>query len=488
MAINAKDPDTAPCPGKTGRFDDTRLERIHTAGLQLIEQVGLSVGSEKLLALCKTRGLKTVGPQVCFTPKQVETALATVPDRFVLHARNPRHSVTFSLEESILGLGRSAAFVMTPDGCRRPATAQDFISFLKLGQQLPAIQMMGNLVTPSDLPADRVFSFMMAAQIHYTDKPYILLHPADLELLCAAFGIARNALGDACDRGQAYGQSTVNTISPLELGGEQGDLLLAMAEHGIPICLSPSPAMGSSSPCTVAGTLAINHSEVLAGLTLCQMIRPGLPVLYGTLPGGSDMRTMGATYGSAEARLLETGAARLAKGLGLLTRGNVGLTESFDCDFQAGAEAMFNFVTALQNKINYLPGCGILASFAAASKEKLLLDAELAATARRFMRPWSATDADIAEAVIALAGPRGSFLTHPHTLARCRTEIHHPKLLCRSSYDNWVGQNLVQRATAEANRLIESYAPPLMDADLEQVLERHLSFDNRISHVPIKNP
>jgi len=459
-----------------GAPDDARLARIHEASLTLLEATGFQVGSADLLSRCRTRGLRVDGNRIFFSARQVETALASVPRRFRLLARNPAHSLDFEPQQSFIGLGRSAAFVMAPDGGRRLAGGQDCIDLIKLGQTLDAIQLLGNPVTPADIPVERVNAFMIAAQMRYSDKPCHLLHPSDLTVLCAGFGIEPRELSAACDRGEAYAHTTVNTISPLALSPEQGELLAAMAANGIPINIAPAPAMGSSSPCTIAGTLVVNNTEVLAILVIAQLIRPGLPVLYGVFPSGTDMRSMGATYGSPEARILEASAVGLARHYGLLTRGNVALNDAFDCDFQAGAEAMLNFAEAFRNRITYLPGCGLLASFAGASRAKLVLDAELAAYALRLHRPWSAGEDELALALISEVGPRGTFLTQPHTLARCRSELHHPSLFCRSSYEKWrEGESLVGKADERADQLLKDYAAPALEPEAQRALDRCLS-------------
>lgn len=451
---------------------DPRLERIHEASLTLLEKTGIQTGSSTLLSCCRENGLRTDGDRVFFSPPQVEAALALVPDRFRLLARNPSRSLDYAPGKSFVGMGRSAAFVSKVNGERYQATSQDFIDFMKLGQQLDEIHLVGNLVTPADIAPEQVNPFMMAAQIRYSDKPYHLLHASDLPLLCLAFGLESSELAGAIERREVYAHTTVNTISPLAISSEQAEHLVVMAEHGIAINISPAPAMGSSSPCTVAGTLTVNNAEILAVLVISQLLRPGLPVLYGVFPAGTDMRSMGATYGSAEARLLEQGAVQLARRYGLLTRGNVGLNDSHDCDFQAGAEAMLNFSESLRNEINYLPGCGLLASFAGASKAKLVLDAELAATLRRLHRPWTATDDDLALDLISQVGPRGSFITRPHTYSRCRTELFHPQVFCRSSYEKWrEGERLVERAEQRAERVIAEYLNPPLAKEVEERLE-----------------
>lgn len=456
---------------------DSRLKRIHETSLMLLERGGLYLGAAAaLLQRCRQLGLKTDSDRVYFSASQIEQALALVPASFRLMARNPERSLDFCRGTSFIGLGRSAAFVFDENGERRQATRHDFIELMELGQQLDEIKLVGNLVTPADIAPERVNDFMMAAQIRYSDKPYHLLHASDLPLLCDAFQIEPGALISACEEGTVYAHTTVNTMSPLAISPEQSDHLLAMAENGIAINISPAPAMGSSSPCTIAGTLAVNNAEILAVLVITQLIRPGLPVLYGVFPSGTDMRSMAATFGSAEARLLEREAVRMANCYGLLTRGNVGLNEAFACDFQAGSEAMFNFSEALHSSITYLPGCGLLASFAGASKAKLVMDAELAAMLQRYRRPWTATDEELATDLTCQVGPKGSFIMQPHTYSRCRSELYHPKVFSRSSYEKWrEGENLAIRAERLADHLIAEYRLPPLPGSVEQRLDSLLA-------------
>lgn len=451
-----------------------QFQQIHDASMEILCSTGMKIGSEKLVKLAGANGLKCDKDVVCFTERAVTDALSLVSNTFLLLARNPDHNIEFGMGKSHIGIGRSAPFVLTEEGRRRDATRADFIEFIKLGQMLDAVALQGNLVTPSDIPAESLFPFMMANQIRYSDKPYIVLDTSDLDLLCMAFGISRDQLKAANDRGQTYAQTTVNCISPLYLGENQVELLMVMAKHGIPICLSPTPAVGSSGPCSLAGTLLLNNCEVLAMLVLVQLVKPGLPVLYGTFPSSSDMRSMVAVYGSPESRIMERAAADMAKGYGLLTRGNIALTDAITPDFQAGAEAMFNVLNALQSNISYLPGLGILDGFAMASKEKLVLDAELVAYGKRFFQPLSTKDLDQMVDLIKRVGIRGSHVSSPHTFAHFRSELHDPAIFSRMTYDKWMKKKepLVRSATERAEELLAGYVRPDLDRDLDRRLER----------------
>lgn len=454
------------------------LDAIHQATLNILQTTGMWIGSPQLLATARDHGLRCQDDRICFTEDDIDRALAKTGRTFTLLARNPEKSVTFARGTSLIGMGRGAPFIALPGGRQRNATTADFIEFTRLSQVLDDIDLPGSLAFPGNLPAEQVYPFMMAAQVLYTDKPYCLLHKSDIDLLCKAFEISLNTLCDGPDQGRAWGQTTVNTQSPLAISRDQGDFLLAMARYGIPISISPTPAAGSSGPCSLIGNLILNNAEVLATLALIQLVRPGLAVLYGTFPCGSDMKSMMATYGGPETRKMEAAASQLATRYNLLTRGNVCLSDAQDIDFQAGAESTFNLVSALASGITYLPGCGIAGGFATASREKLVLDADLVASARHFLAPIRVDTLAEVEELIKKVGPKGSYITSPHTLRSFRKELHHPSVFSRISNQKWVERNetLCQLAANRADQLLKSYAPPQLDPGLARRLKEELPY------------
>jgi trimethylamine--corrinoid protein Co-methyltransferase len=435
---------------------------IHAAAIQILCQTGMHFESPKVRKLMQANGFASEGPIVFFTEESIQRGLETAGRAFTLLARNPERNIAFDTDTCAVGTGRAAVFMMSPDGTRRNATSEDCINSYKLSHNLDIITILGCLVIPTELPADRIWPFSMAAQLLHSDKPAIVMDATSIELLGNAFDVTPERMKADADKGLAYAHTTINVISPLTLGKEQGELLLTFAEHGFAICISPTPAAGSTGPCTLAGTLTLQHCEFLGLLVLTQLVRPGLPVFYSTFPATSDMRTMGVAYGSPEARLMEVGAAQIAKSFKLLTRGNVGLTDSQISDFQGGAEAMFNFTSAIRAKINYLPGCGHLASFAAASFEKMLLDAELAAYVMRYCEPIAVNADTLAVDVIQQVGPRGNFVTEKHTFEHFRSEFYHPYIFSRQTYERWAkARNTAALAARDTlDRILHRYPPP----------------------------
>jgi trimethylamine---corrinoid protein Co-methyltransferase len=72
--------------------------------------------------------------------------------------------------------------------------------------------------------------------------------------------------------------------------------------------ISPFIVGGAMAPVTVAGTLTQVLAEVLAGVSLQQLVRPGAPVIFGAFVTSIDMNSGAPTFGTPEASHITYGA------------------------------------------------------------------------------------------------------------------------------------------------------------------------------------
>jgi trimethylamine--corrinoid protein Co-methyltransferase len=94
--------------------------------------------------------------------------------------------------------------------------------------------------------------------------------------------------------------SIINTNTPLQYDVPMTVGVMDMARYGQPTLLTPFVMAGASTPATIAGAMALNTAEVLFGVTLAQLARPGAPVLYGCAAMNVDMKTGAPAYGLAD--------------------------------------------------------------------------------------------------------------------------------------------------------------------------------------------
>ena len=162
-----------------------------------------------------------------------------------------------------------------------------------------------------DMPTDQIFFHDFDAIFRNTTKPTVLniLERPFTQLL---LGIAAAASGgEEALRKQPSMLGIVTPVSPLKIAIMNEGIIDAV-QAGIPILYSPGPMMGTTGPATVAGTLALTTAEVLFGVVLTQLIKPGAKVVLKPDTDVFDMKTTQCTYGSPEQNQGKMAMAQLA--------------------------------------------------------------------------------------------------------------------------------------------------------------------------------
>ena len=198
------------------------------------------------------------------------------------------------------------------------------------------------------------------------------------------------------------------------------------AEWGIPIELVPVLLLGMISPTTTIGALVLHTAEVLSGLTIAQIVRPGTPVVFGGAPASFHMQLMTNPMTAVEALQVYCGYAQVAKHLKLPSQAYMALSDSKFNDPQAGMETGVGAFLAACAGINSVSGPGMLDYVNCFSFEKLVFDDEVVAHAKRFVRPVEVRDDLPAAELLAELVRDKHLLTSEHTLARWPEELYLP--------------------------------------------------------------
>jgi trimethylamine--corrinoid protein Co-methyltransferase len=453
------------------------IQAVHDASVAVLERTGVRFASEKALGVFRRHGFQVEGQRVFFSESEIWRALETVPPRFTILARNPRHTISMEPGVVVFGLGRGAINLVEPDGSYRNGRTEDVVAATKLCHQLDVLELWGPLVYPADLAPANAHLWLAQTMIKYTDKPYHYSDRSDIDLVAMAYGTSREAMARRGDFSRSYGQTTATVSSPLSITSEECENLLEYARCGIAFHVASMPIGGTTGPCTLAGVVVQQNCENLAAIVLAQLARPGCPVFYGTIGGHADMRSLRPLFGTAETRLIERAGSQMTDFYGLFCRGNVALTDAPVCDFQAGAQAMLHTLHVLQNGPNILPGCGLLGSYLGASLAKIVLDVELIIATKRFLTPIRPDRDTLAVEVIAEAAPKGEFITHDHTLQHYASEFLSGGVFVSTNYDQWAAAGRPEAkhlAHERALQLIDSYEQPPLDPALEAEVDGYV--------------
>ncbi len=455
------------------------MEKIHAASMDLLKNTGVAFNEEEALEIFKSNGHRVEGSTVFFEEADIQKALKTAPARFTVHARNPEKNVNIGEDDFVFLPGYGAPFVMDAQGEQRQATMADYDNFCKLIQTSPYIDMNGwMMVEPSDMPHETVHLDLNLSNMLLCDKPFM---GSPVSRQGAIDGIEMAGIlwgGKKNIKDKTVSVSLINSLSPLQFAEEMIGALIELARNNQACVIASLVMAGGSGPVTLDGVLALQNSEILAGITLAQLVRPGTPVIYGSTSSAMDMKTGALSIGAPELSKNIHLVAQMARFYNLPARSGGGLTDAMSADAQAGAESALALSTAARSGINFiLHSCGILGSYIAMSFEKFLIDEEICGMVRNMIRPLALTDETIDVDVIKEVGIGGQYLTHPKTFQLCRTEFFMPTLMSRKNPDAWArdGKKRIDQLAADnVTQRLASYEKPEIDPEIEKKLTEYV--------------
>ncbi|MGE5223275.1 MAG: trimethylamine methyltransferase family protein [Omnitrophica WOR_2 bacterium] len=415
--------------------------RIHRASCEILRKTGVQVHNRAAVELLQEAGAVVKDSLVKIPPSLVEWALASAPQKFNLYKRGTDEvAIRLDGEQVYFGPGSDTLHYLDPrSSLRRDFQIADLADCMHVCDALPEIDFVMSVGVPRDVPEVNYFRYQYATMLRHTTKPAVVVCNglADIEAIAAMAA----AVAGGMERLSRYPNLLVYSepSTPLQHSLEATEKLLFCAEHAIPITHSPAPMMGGTAPVTLAGAVALGNAEMLSGLVMHQLKRPGSPFLYGHGVHHIDMKTMVSVYGAPEFQLARVMAAEMGRFYGLPVWGYAGHSDSKVIDAQAAADTQFSVLVALLAKTNLNHDVGYLESGLTNSPEMMVLTDEIISMTRPFTEGVRLDDETLALDAIDEVGPGGQFMVHPHTLAFWR-ELWVPKLFDRLRIDRWEAQ------------------------------------------------
>ncbi|MEI8238543.1 MAG: trimethylamine methyltransferase family protein [Actinomycetota bacterium] len=462
------------------------LESIHQASLRILERTGMEFMDPEARSIMAEAGaeIDESNHRVRFPSELIERAITTAPEEFTLHSWNPAKNVRVGGRWITFGTVASTPHYMNRDGVRKAGDREGFRDLLKLAQMLDIIHYIAGYPTePIDLHAS----------VRHLEASYDILTMTDKGLHCYSLGrqrnrdcmemvrIARGVDQSTLDREPSL-ITVVNTNSPLRLDIPMSQGMIEFAQHNQPVIVTPFTLSGAMAPITLAGALAQQNAEALAGIALMQLINPGSPVLYGGFTSNVDMQSGAPAFGTPEYVRTAMVGGQLARRYKVPYRSsNVNAANALD--MQAAYESVFSLWGAIMGGVNFLMhGAGWMEGGLHASLEKMLLDADLLQMVAKMLEPVVVDDDTLAIDTIDEVGPGGHFFGTAHTQARFRDAFYRPILSDWRNYESWeeAGKPTTdQRATRLVGQFLDAYQEPAMDPAVKAELRAFV--DQRIA-------
>ncbi|MBW2562598.1 MAG: trimethylamine methyltransferase family protein, partial [Deltaproteobacteria bacterium] len=448
--------------------------------LTVMETVGLVFTYEPARDLFAKAGCKIDGQRVFFLFFFVEEQIKKAPSQFTLYARNPENNVVIGGDNIAFIPCYGAPFVNDMENGRREGTLEDYNNFAKLAYESPYIDITGGMMTePNDIPlvnrnAERIYSSMV-----FSDKPFMGAGTGvkdakqTLEMASIVFG-SRKEMAE-----KPPFVSLLCSLTPLGFDDKMCGSIMEYAKAGMPQLISSLAIAGATAPVTMEGTLVVQNAEILAGITLSQLVREGAPVIFSGSSSSAAMRYGTLSIGAPEMAVNTAATAQMGRFYNLPVRGGGALTDSKTVDSQAAYESMMSMQMATLSGINFiLHSAGILEGYITASYEKFIIDSEICGICKRIKRGEQITAEKMAVDVIRDVGPGGEYLTHMHTFKNFKQEFYAPIMEERDNFNNWSskgGLSMEKRANAKYKEILKNYKEPDLDKAIRKDLDAYIN-------------
>ena len=452
------------------------IETIHKKSMQVLAQKGVKFISEKAIQIFSKHNFKIEGDVVFFTEEQIQTALDSTPSQFTIKARDSKFDVTIGGGRSIICPAYGPVFV-SRNNERRLGVKEDMINFAKLMQSSKTIDMMNPyIIAPSDIDIKDLLMYQQSVCLRYGTKPTMSI-TAGYEESKKAIKMIKKCNSKNQDDYVTIG--LISALSPLAFDDTMIGGLIAFAEEKQPIILGCGALPGATSPISTMGTMITANCELLAGITLAQLICKGLPCVFGNMAAGTDMRFVTPAIGTPEAGKIVLLTKALCQYYKIPCRGGGSLSDAKETDYGAGAESTMVMMSALSAGTDYvIHSVGILDSFNVVGYEKFVLDEQNIESIKFLLGEVNCDEDHIGMDTILEVEHAKQYLSEEHTFNYMNEEILMPEISTRGYYDIWQSHGaptLLDNANKVIEKRLAEFVLPEIDEKLAKELDTYIN-------------
>jgi len=467
-------------------LDENDIERIDQATMRILQNTGVAVYEKQALALLERNGAKIekASSRARIPEKLIRDLVGKAPHTFKLAGREDARTITLGSGKTHFTNSATGIRVLDHETGRiRDSVLSDVPIFARVADALDNIAFYGPTVVAHDVKGGFHFLMELVAALRNTSKH--VAHECQGTNLTKMFvRIAQTVAGGEEDLAKNPVVSAGGCpVSPLQFDRGNTEAMIECARAGMPFDVMSMAMGGGTAPITLAGELAMINAEVLAGIAICQLVRPGCPVIYGSVASVMDMRTGILALGAPERPILNAGVVQMAHHYGVPC-----IVGGISTDGKIPGEQ-----TMLEKTLTGLPpvlagadivfGPGILCSATTYSVEQLVIDDEIASALLRVSAGMDVTDDTLALDVIESVGPGGGFLGRRHTLEHARKDVWIPSLADRNIYDKWVqsgSKDMRAKARERAAEILARHRPTPLEKEQEKEIRQILKESERM--------
>lgn len=451
------------------------IDEIHRGTLDVLENTGLRIEHQEALKLFGKNGCKVnvSDNRVRIPPGLVEECLRKCPSSFRIKARNSRNDMIVGGNSLYVSLFPGMETIDLNTWEPRKPTKEEFDDAVRVIDALENIHFFSNY-TPwfgyEGLPPVMCIPEAFAAVARNSSKVLKTGYSKDSEIFTIQMA---QAIG-------ADAMVSCMASPPLTYYTDAIESLYRGLEAEFPVTILSGGVMGGSLPATIAGAIVANNAELIAGVVLAQLIRPGAKVIVQNFVFPQNMRSGIPAFGSIECSLHNVIFNQYFRRFGVPTYFvNTGPVSSKIPDFQCGCEKTFLGILTALSGAHIILLCGSLFGELIFHPVQAILDDDLSGMIRRFLQGVNVDEESLALDLIKKVGPiPGHYLDKEHTRVLWKKEHFVPKVSDRLSLPEWVAtgkKTALDNAKKRMKEILETHKPiqlsPNQEDDLKRILE-----------------
>ncbi len=453
---------------------EEELEAIHKGTLEVLWTTGVRMEHDGALKLLEKNGCKVdyENKRVKMPAYLVEECLRRAPSSFHAQARDEKYNLMVGGDTLYLAVAPGQNTVDIDTWEPRVPTRKENYDAVSVSDALPTVHFFSPY-TPyfgfKGVPACMAMLESLAARIRNSTK-----------FQCVGF--SQNSEIFAIKMAQAAGIEILGTCAwapPLAVYSDAVESAFRFAEAGLPIRIVTGQVMGGTAPATIAGGVITNNAEVIAGLVLVQLIKPGTRVLVKDFSAAMNMNSGSPGFGDVEIALHNAISSQVFRRYGVPLDHTTAYPNAKMADYQSSYEKSFRLLIAGLSGANTLLFHGSVHGELTHHPVQAVLDDDMAGMVGRFMEGVEVNHETMATDLIRAVGPiPGHYLSKPHTRKWWRHEQFVPESADRLTYPVWIDsgkKSCLDYARERTEEILKTHkATPLTSSqedNVEHVLE-----------------
>jgi len=411
------------------RMTGEQIEQIHRASMRILDDPGVISFNREATELFHASGARVTSLPDADNPSWlikipeavVLSAIESAPTVVKLGARNEDNSLIMNGEEprvffvsgsetnfwldvvfeTYIKKADTGVEVQVPEFRQRRGTVLDLCQAARLGEHLESLDAFIRPVNiqDKDVTEDNKDVNKFFASLDNTTK-HVMAGQTTLSQLDNVIRMAEIIAGGEKQLRENPIISFITCLvkSPLQFVNDTTQTLIEICRRGLPVAVAISPQAGTTAPMKEAGIVAQTNAEILAGITLSQLVNKGTPILYGSVPVRARMDNLYDSYGAPESSQYNIDCVQMARFYKLPCYSTAGVCDVKVPGFQSSIERLFSDIVTTLSGPQYLHcAYGLLENNITFCPLQAILDDAQFQMIKFFLRPPQINEPEITE-------------------------------------------------------------------------------------------